>query len=424
MPGSSVAGRLLLLLVLAPGPAGAATFVWVDGSGGTHATSDPASVPADARARLVPEGEARARLWEDGISGPRPAAAHDGTHDVRDRALRLVNGAVDDLARGETARAASALRQALALAPGTAEAHWYLALLEQQRGHFDTAEDHLRDFLASAGESLSAFRPSAERRLAALSDEARLERPGAAPSPLLRLAEDHPRFRLEVDAALLANEADYATTALRYLEEARAHAKTQLGVEPSEPTGVVLYGRAAYTEAHRHRFSFQTVGFYDGRIHVVSAAHPAGELRALLFHEFTHAVFRERTGDDSPYWLNEGLAELSGRSARRQDLLSRSEREQLRAAIEDGRWTPLPKLSAGFAGLSDVSARAAYLQSTAAAEWIVRRTDPASRAELLRRLGEGESEDDALRAVVGRDTMGIDAAVRESVLREFPAFGP
>ena len=412
-----------LLLVLRAGPSAAATFLWVDEAGLTHATSDPAAVPKDARARLVPEGDARARIWEDGLSGPRPPAAHDGTHDPRDRALRLVNGALDDLARGETSRATASLRAALALAPATAEAHWYLALLEQQRGHLDAAEEHLRDFLASAGESLSPWRPSAERRLAALSDEVRLERPAVAPAPLLDLASDHPRFRLQVDAALVTNEADYAATALRYLEEARSFAATQLGVEPAEPTGVVLYGKAAYLQAHRHRFSFQTVGFYDGRIHVVSAAHPAGELRALLFHEFTHALFRERTGDDRPYWLNEGLAELAGRAARQQEGLSRSDREQLRAAIEEGRWTPLSRLSPGFAGLSDVAARAAYLQSTAAADWLVRRSDAASRAELLRRLGTGEGEDQALRAVVGRDTKGVDAAVREEVLREFPEFG-
>ena len=62
----------------------------------------------------------------------------------------------------------------------------------------------------------------------------------------------------------------------RYLEEAREAVGERLGAVPAEPMGVVLYGKAAYLRAHRHRFSFQTVGFYDGRIHVVSAAHPAG----------------------------------------------------------------------------------------------------------------------------------------------------
>ena len=77
--------------------------------------------------------------------------------------------------------------------------------------------------------------------------------------------------------------------------------------------GVVFYSKAAYIQAHRHRFSFETIGFFDGQIHVVSAAHPAGELRSLLFHEYSHAVFREKTGGDRPYWFNEGLAELSER---------------------------------------------------------------------------------------------------------------
>jgi hypothetical protein len=418
-------GLLALISVLGLAPAAAGrTYVWIDDAGITHVTDDSASVPPGARPRLVPEGAARSHLWDDGLTGPPPPALHDGTHSEADRARRLVHGALEDLGRGETLRAASDLEAALRIAPHTAEAHWYLALLEQQRGHLGEAESHLRDFLTSAGESLAPWRASAARRLAALADEERLARPLSPSAPLVLVAREHPLFRLELDPALAGGDRDYLATVLRYLEEARAHGSKQLGVEPGEPTGVVLYGKAAYLQAHRHRFTFQTVGFFDGRIHVVSAAHPAGELRALLFHEFTHALFRERTRGDYPYWLNEGLAELAGRDARSQDGLSRSERESLRTSIDDGRWLPLGQLSAGFAGLTDVAARAAYLQSTAAAAWIVARTDAAARADLLRRLGAGDTEDDALRAVLGRDTKGVDAAVRAEIRREFPAFAP
>lgn len=415
---------LLVLAAAVAQPSPAETYLWIDDSGITHVTDDPKAVPPGARGKLVPEGDARVGLWSDELAGPPPPRDDDGTHGDTDRARRLVRGALEDLARGETARAQSALADALRIAPRTAEAHWYLALLEQQRGHFEDAASHLRDFLATAGDALAPWRASAERRLAALSDEERLTQPPASRTPVLAVEREHPNFRLELDPALTTGSADYLPTVIRYLEEARAWGVTRLGVEPSEPTGVVLYGRAAYLRAHRHRFSFQTVGFFDGRIHVVSAAHPAGELRALLFHEYTHALFRERTSGDGPYWLNEGLAELAGREARNQPPLSRSEREQLRAAIDDGRWVPLARLSAGFAGLSDVAARSAYLQSTAAAAWLVRRTDAAGRSEILRRLGEGESEDEALRAVLGRDTRGVDAAVREEILREFPEFAP
>ena len=415
---------LALGLAAAAAPARGHTYLWIDDAGVTHATSDPAAVPPAARGRLVPEGDARAGLWREGLEGPPAPAVHDGTHAEADRARRLVRGALDDLGRGETARAAAALEAALALAPNLAEAHWYLALLEQARGHFDDAASHLRDFLATAGDGLDPWRASAGRRLAALSDEERLARPGSGAAPLARIAQEHPRFRIEVDPALLAGERDYLDTVLRYLEEARDHASAHLGVVPAEPTAVAFYGRAAYDRAYRHRFTFRTVGFFDGRVNVVSAAHPSGELRALLFHEITHALFRERAGGDRPYWLNEGLAELAGRAARSQPGLTATERETLRSAIDTGRWRPLSELSAGFAGLSDPEAREAYLESAAAAAWITARTDAASRARLLQRIGEGASASDALREAVGRDVAGVDAAVRAQIEAEFPKFSP
>jgi hypothetical protein len=184
--------------------------------------------------------------------------------------------------------------------------------------------------------------------------------------------------------------------------------------------GVVFYGKAAYLEAHRHRFSFQTVGFFDGRIHVVSAAHPAGELRALLFHEYSHAVYREQTGGDRPYWLNEGFAEISERESLRRTGLTRSERRILRDAIDSGKWIPLRRLAPSFSGLDDEGARAAYLESAAAAQWIGEQTSTTQRAKLLGMLGTGVDPDQAFLAILGVDTDAVDGAVREAILAEFP----
>jgi predicted aminopeptidase len=182
----------------------------------------------------------------------------------------------------------------------------------------------------------------------------------------------------------------------------------------------VFYGKATYVEAHRHRFSFQTVGFFDGRIHVVSAGHPAGELRALLFHEYAHAVFREQTGGDRPYWLNEGLAEISERASLNRRGLTRSERRALGRRIDAGEWLSLRRLAPSFSGLGDEDARAAYLQSLAAAAWIEARTDRAGRARMLQRIGEGESDDSAFQAVLGMNTVEIDAALQRVIREEFP----
>jgi hypothetical protein len=408
---------LLGLVLLSSVAAQADLYVWVDEHGRTHVTDDLEAVPEEHRPQ-VREGADRLRtLWDDGIVAPEdelpPARGPEGPTE------RIMRGALDDLRRGETARATAALEGVLIREPGRPEPHFYLALLDRQRGRFGSAEAHLRAFLSAAGDDLEPWRQSAERRLRALEAEQRLaQSPGPGPTTLVDLSTAH--FRVQYDSELADGRPDYARKVTGYLEQARDRLRGLLGVVPVEPTGVVLYGKAAYLRAHRHRFSFQTVGFFDGRIHVVSAAHPAGELRALLFHEYAHALFRERSGGHRPFWLNEGFAELAEQRSLARPPLSRAERSTLRSAIETGSWIPLGDLAASFGGLQDSSARLAYLESTASADWIVRRSEAAARARLLDRLGAGWDEDRALRELVGLDTEAVDAAVRAEILAEFP----
>jgi hypothetical protein len=394
--------------------------VWVDADGTTHVTDDLEKIPRELRDGKVARVEELRALWEDGVSGPPLVTPPGSSGSEEDRVLRELRGALDDLRRGETARATATLRILLEQRPNHPEVRWHLAILEGRRGHLDAAEHHLRTFLSVAGEEYEDLRASARKRLARLEHERRLmETPGTG---ILHLIDQENQFfRLHYhDALLRVGTPDFTHTVLRYLEDARAALGRRLGVYPEEPVGVVLYGKAAYLKTHGHRFSFQTVGFFDGRIHVVSAAYPAGELRTLLFHEYTHALFREQTAGDRPFWLNEGLAELAERGSNRLTSLTRGERSRLRRAIEVGDWIPLRRIAANFADLSDGQARLAYLVSTAAAVWIETHTDRPGRARLLRRLGEGWTDDEALREAVGMDTDGVDAALRTEILSEFP----
>lgn len=412
-----VRARLLLLSALAVSLLTAAELqVWVDEHGHTHVTDDPRSVP-DGEAATEP-GELRT-LWGSDRLGEPLAPTLAGSSSDADRQLRTLRAALEDLERGETARAGVLLRDVLRQEPARAEAHFVLAILEGRRGHLDRAETHLRAFLSAAGDRFPGWRASAERRLAQLEDERRLMRSSEA-GELRLVSLAHSDFRIQADQALLATgSTDFARTVARYLDDVRAFVGERLASVPAEPMGVVLYGRASYLKTHGHRFSFQTVGFFDGRIHVVSAAHPAGELRSLLVHEYTHALFREQTGGDRPYWLNEGLAEWIERASQARPPLSRAERQTLRAAIEDGRWLTLRRLAPSFSGLGDLEARLAYTVSTAAADWLLRNSDAAGRARLLALLGEGRPDDEALRAVLGRDTAAIDAAVRREIRDQF-----
>jgi tetratricopeptide (TPR) repeat protein len=403
-------------LALAPGAA-AELHVWVDESGQTHVTDDPSTIPPKRRATASSDAVELRGLWDEGITGPPVETPPGVSGGEADRTVRTLRTAVEDLGRGETSRASALLAEVLRAEPNRPEAHWYLALLDWQRGRLDSAETHLRAFLASSGDRFGSWRASAEQKLARLADERKLLAPSEG--ALRLVAYDGEHFRVQLDAALqAAGSPGFAGQVLGYLEEARIAGQDRLGVTPAEATGVVLYGRASYLRAYRHRFSFQTVGFFDGRIHVVSAAHPAGELRSLLFHEYTHALFREAAASDRPFWLNEGLAELAERRSRGMPALSRSERTRLRVSAESGAWIPLRRIAASFGGLTDDEARLAYLEATAAAEWIDARTDRATRARLLALLGAGKTDDDALRATIGRDTNGLDAALRAALAAE------
>jgi tetratricopeptide (TPR) repeat protein len=416
--GRPLVGALVLAAALASLPAGAELYVWIDADGGTHVTDDPHAIPPDA-APLPGSGGDVGGLWGGRIRGPTPRAPSRARTEEEARIARLVRGALDDLSHGESARAAVALESVLRLDPGQPDAHWYLAILDRQRGRFDSAQRHLEAFLSNAGDGYDDWRASAERRLRNLKDERRLEDEQAASGPLRLIAAESPHFRIHYDAQLGQASPDYARTALRYLEEAYRAVGARLGVEPREPTGVVFYGKAAYLAVSAHRFSFPTVGFFDGRIHVASAAHPAGELRALLFHEFTHAVFAERTGGDRPYWLNEGLAERIERASRGENGLARSERAALARDAGTGAWIPLARLGPGFDGLDEAAARTAYLESTAAAGWIETHAGAAGIGALLDAVASGQDVDAALRRVVGVDTAGLDAALQRGLRAEF-----
>lgn len=419
--GAGAVALAILFVLTGSQAARAELHVWVDAEGHTHVRDEP---PPGGVSPPAPASGSGAGLWDGRIVGPvrADAPAWGVPSRLEDARLRrLLRSAVDDLRRGEIARATGTLESVLALDPGRPEAHWYLALLARQRGRFEASAEHLRAFLAHAGDAFASWRESARRRLAALEDERRLADAAIGEDPL-RLAEvSSPRFRVRYDERLEVASADYPRTVLRYLEEAFAFGEERLGLVPREPTRVVLYAKAAYVAEHRHRFSFPTVGFYDGRIHVVSAAHPAGELRALLFHEYTHALFREQTGSDRPFWLNEGLARLAERVSRSQEVVTRSERARLHRVIEAGQWIPLRRLETGFAGLDEAAARLAYLEATAAAAWLETRLAPPDRSRLLAELGRGRPVDGVLRELLGLDTEGVDAALRLALQAEFPS---
>ena len=96
----------------------------------------------------------------------------------------------------------------------------------------------------------------------------------------------------------------------------------------------------------------------------------------------------------------------------------------LRTRLASEQWIPLRVLAPSFSGLEDEDARAAYLESLMAVQWIEERTDADQRARLLQRLGQGFSIDQALHEILGVDSDGLDRSLREEIESEFPSLTP
>lgn len=235
-------------------------------------------------------------------------------------------------------------------------------------------------------------------------------------------------FVVHYDASLEQLTPDYVAQVLAALEAARQDLKTLFGVEYTKPLSVFLYREDAYRHEVEDRFGFATIAFYDGAMRL-RAPHIAGmELYALLHHEYFHAVFREQTGGDQPFWLNEGLAELFERRALQRPGLTDAELQELTEALRAERWLPLSRLERNFVGLHEEEIRLAYLESTAAALWVHEHLAPESLTKCFEALALAKQRnavlDSGLRAALGVDSSEIDRALRDIFFASFEAVSP
>lgn len=149
---------------------------------------------------------------------------------------------------------------------------------------------------------------------------------------------------------------DLSRKVIDILEDAYRTIGKELDYFPPESVSVVLYtNRDFYDITQSPEWSG---GIFDGKIRIpIRGVGPReGELRKVLFHEYTHAVVHSLT-PRCPLWINEGLAEYfstnSGKTI--------------------GQLLPLTSLEASFGGLRPENIRVAYLESYSAVSHLVER---------------------------------------------------
>jgi tetratricopeptide (TPR) repeat protein len=181
---------------------------------------------------------------------------------------------------------------------------------------------------------------------------------------------------------------------LGHLEEAYNFVGRELDYYPRDQIPVILYTNEQFKEII-HAPSWAG-GRYDGKIRIpLKGLRPGSSfLKALLYHEYTHAVVHFLGGERVPAWLNEGLAQyMEGGS--HQDKIRLVQQAKAKSAL-----LPLVGLSQSFGQFSDRQrADLAYAQSLSAVQFFLERNSIFDLRKVISLLGRGSSIDEALKEV-------------------------
>ena len=175
---------------------------------------------------------------------------------------------------------------------------------------------------------------------------------------------------------------------LQTLERAYESLDHLLGLRPDRKLDVIVYDPGIFDGQYGGLFRFQAAGFYHGVIRVRGSTELTVPLQRVLHHELVHAALDgEAPSMIFPGWVNEGGAEWFAARALGKRSLSSREWAVLRFLAGDGGLLSLADLSVPAFGRMQ-NARAAYLQSYALIDYLVRhhgeRALPRFYGELIR----------------------------------------
>jgi len=220
------------------------------------------------------------------------------------------------------------------------------------------------------------------------------------------------RFILSYDAAV---KSVAAKQILSILEDAYNQVGRDLSLYPESRVSVILYASKDYRDITGA--PGWTGGLYDGKIRIPV---PAGgwseippQVRNILYHEYSHVVVRKIVQGSCPVWLNEGLAEIAGRTQFDSPLTA------LQQAVAKKKLHSLATVSGPFISLSESDVHLAYQQSYSLVRYMVTTYGGQTVKELLIALGEGRSFDTAAEQAfskVGRSFKEIYSEWHERVM--------
>ncbi len=208
----------------------------------------------------------------------------------------------------------------------------------------------------------------------------------------------------------------YGDKVAQLLEQARAHLCRKYGLELERPVTVELF-------RNQQDFAVRTFGIPggDGFLgvcfgNVITANSPRAERpanwQATLWHEFTHVVTLNLTGNKMPRWLSEGISVYE--ELQRSPQWGQRMNPQYRKMILSGELTPVSKLSAAFLSPpTPMHLQFAYYESELVVEFLVERFGFDALKAILADLGKGEE----INAAIAKHTAPL-----KQIEKQFEAF--
>jgi tetratricopeptide (TPR) repeat protein len=207
------------------------------------------------------------------------------------------------------------------------------------------------------------------------------------------------RFNMTYDPGV---NTSFALAVLDVLESASNQVGAELGHFPEARVPVVIYKRDDYKDVTNS--PDWSGGAYDGTIRLPFGAlsEITPSLQAILFHEYAHVVVFDLTRGNCPVWLNEGIAEMSGRTQ------FSSTSTTLKGPVMDVR-----RLEGSFTSLSSAEATRAYQQSYAMVSYLVNVYGWHRVKAILANLGKGLTMSAAVASALQDYSLNYDGLIKE-----------
>ncbi len=209
------------------------------------------------------------------------------------------------------------------------------------------------------------------------------------------------------------DDADFDQYILQAAQEAADKYKLEYDIADIEPMRIWVYADGAdFATTLRQNSESWVGGFSLPEAGVIAVPIEPGDdysVERVIVHEVSHHVLYQATRNPFSYpptWLDEGLAVIGQLAGNESDL------EIVLGAYEEGTLPTLRTLSSSFP-TDAAAANRSYATSHIATQYIIDTWGQDAITGLIRQFRQSATPDEALLAVIGLDTEGLDAQFRE-----------